>query len=579
VSAVVLYHAGLGGAGYVGVDVFFVISGYLITALLLREQAADGRIDLADFYARRVRRIFPACLVVVLAVLVAAALWLPKPAPVFQSAAASALFVSNVFFQVTTSGYFHDDAAQMPLLHLWSLSVEEQFYLLWPALLAVLLRLRVRLAPVLAVLAIASLLLSEWWLQSNPSAAFYQMPARFWELAVGGLVAVSAPRARGSAWMLVGLALVLAACVVPLARFPGVGALPAVVGSALVLAAVHGGAGNAWLGSRPMVGIGLVSYSLYLWHWPLLAFARALRIGETPAGLRLLLVACALLLAIATYFFVETPLRRRRWTSRRTVFVGAVSMLALGCGAWAAHPLDPPVAPAPAVLAAKCVRAPIGAMFGRDCLGARPRVVVWGDSFAHSWTPLVQVLSVARGVPATSLALDGCPPLPGARLSLRGPKEAADCAVWNREALAYLQAHPVDTLVLAARWHYFMQEGDGNGAAAALREAVATLAPHVGRIVVIGPSPEFVDTPEKCRALGQVCVTSRAAFEAQAATSWRALRALEAEPKVSVLAPADWLCQSGECPAFRDGDALYSDQAHPSNSAASGYGRFLYAVD
>jgi len=193
VASVVLYHAGLGpAAGFAGVDVFFVISGYLITWLLVMEWRNGGHIDLAGFYARRVRRILPAAGTVIVATVLLSRLLLPLAAQenVNRSAASSALFIANVFFMQNSGGYFDGPSAEMPLLHLWSLAVEEQFYLVWPLFLMLLLGLRARAARTIVALSIlASLVLAETLMRTYPDAAFYQMPARFWELAAGGFIA------------------------------------------------------------------------------------------------------------------------------------------------------------------------------------------------------------------------------------------------------------------------------------------------------------------------------------------------------------------------------------------------------
>lgn len=336
VLAVVLYHAGVGNAGFVGVDVFFVISGYLITFLLLREWRSMQVIDVLAFYARRVRRIFPAAAAVVVAVLAASTLLLSITPQVHTSLSAGAalVFGANVFFQFTSGGYFDGRAEEMPLLHLWSLSVEEQFYFLWPALLILVLRYKPRqLLPILVGLGLASFACAEVLMRVDPSAAFYQMPARFWELAAGGIIAVLPVRALPRYTIHAGILLTLAACVWPLGHFPGIGALPAVAGAATVIAAVHGGATNGFLRSRAMVGVGLISYSLYLWHWPLLAFYRATSIGEGNTQTRLMLCGAAVLLAIASYRYIEQPFRRLRTPKGRTIAAGAAVSLSLAMAA------------------------------------------------------------------------------------------------------------------------------------------------------------------------------------------------------------------------------------------------------
>ncbi len=323
VLSIVLYHAGIGpAAGFVGVDVFFVISGYLITALLHKEWTATGRIDMFAFYARRFRRLFAALVLVVTATVTISAFVLSpfgEINQVAQSASASLVFASNFFFEMTTGGYFDVSTDTLPLLHLWSLAVEEQFYLLWPFLLITLLRLWPNsLIPVLVVLSLSSLVLAEFLLANNPQAAFYQMPARFWELAIGGLIALrpSGQLQNGHTTASLGLVILLLAVVIPTAHFPGIGALPAVTGAALLLYAVHGtsrlGMAGIWLQSRPMVFFGLISYSLYLWHWPLLAIERATRAGPSPVEIRILLCSLAVRAGVAQLLFHRAPASSRR---------------------------------------------------------------------------------------------------------------------------------------------------------------------------------------------------------------------------------------------------------------------------
>jgi peptidoglycan/LPS O-acetylase OafA/YrhL len=576
VSAVVLFHAGLPvPAGFVGVDIFFVISGYLITALLLREQATTGRIDLADFYARRVRRIFPAAAVVILAVLATVPL-LPETArlAVVESAAAAALFVANVYFDVTTSGYFNGDSDQFPLLHLWSLSVEEQFYLVWPVLLIGLLWLRVRLLPALAGLALVSFVLAEWLMNGAPTSAFYQMPARFWELAAGGLIAAMPvrPMPRWMPWA--GLTVTIAACAFPTPMFPAHGALPAVAGAAMILAAIHGGGHNPILASRPMVGIGLISYSLYLWHWPLLAIERLLRVGVTPLDVRLILVGVSVLLAVGTYRYIETPLRRPwRLNSLRTVTVGFAAMAVLSCAAWGWRSAQEPrerLAAYPKhchpLKAGKTVQAEPS-----RCVTTEPKVVLWGDSFARAWTPLAAEVSTRLNMRLVTWARDGCPAIVG-DMTLRAKLEGVNCGKWNAEAIAYLKANSADTLIIAVRWQNFMPQHRDD-----LQRTVATVAPYVRRILIVGPTPHLQDVPAECAALGSDCSLDREVFEADARASREALATIT-DPKVTLIDPATWLCTETACPGIRGGKHLYSDRFHVSEFTAAQYGKRVAEV-
>ena len=550
VLSVVAYHAGLPvPAGFVGVDVFFVISGYLITRLLHDEVQATSRIDFMAFYARRARRILPALAVVVLLTLLVAD-WLGV-AGVAQSAAAAGAFVANVFFQTQTAGYWAGDAKSMPLLHLWSLSVEEQFYLVWPV---VLILARRKPVAALAVLAAVSLALAEWWLWRSPSAAFYQMPARAWELALGGLVAlrpVNVP--KGSAW--IGLAVVLLACFVPLGHFPGVGALPAVAGSALLIAAIQNGESPRLLTLRPVAFVGLVSYSLYLWHWPLLALDRAMHVGEAPLSVRLSLVAAAFVLAVVSYRYVETPFRRSRASHRRSVAAGVCCVLALSGCAWAMIPTPAPAPPLPPCDASKIQRP--------SCVAGGQKLVLWGDSFAHSWSPLALAIAKQQREPAVAFATDACPAFIGT-LRLDTDEGTQNCRRRNEALVAYLKANGADTVFIASRWQQYIEPN----AEAGFLATIPAIAPYVRRILIIGPTPVVLDDGPKCARLGVSCAVTRKAYLANSAKQWAMVRQMARNPKVTVIDAAQWLCDGDECPGVRDGLPLYRDNAHVTHETA-----------
>ena len=615
VAAVVIYHAvpGLLPGGFVGVDVFFVISGYLITGLLAAEWARSGRIDLVAFYARRARRLLPALLVLVLGVMGLLALLLGRHPSLLQdtgqSALASLLFLANFHFQDHLVGYFAPDAHAMPLLHLWSLAVEEQFYIVYPLLLMVLLRfVPGGVGRRIAVLALLSLLLAQFWLRYQPNLAFHQMPARFWELAAGALVALSvapaAPR-QWDRWLLpAGMLLVIAASVGTgwLGDFPGIAALPAVAGSALVLAGVHrgaaGGATAALLRSAPLVGLGWVSYSLYLWHWPLLVIDAQLRIDPPSAAWRLLLCLLALVLACLSWRFVEQPFRRgalrRPW---RVLAAGAgATALAMVLVAGLAR-VDRVPAPAreladaivrdvPAHLS-QCHHDPdvaVGELMPSACRSMpdrEPTLVIWGDSHAMAWQPFAWRLADATALPAGAITMNACPPAADA-----GDGAAdlpAHCADMNRRAMAWLSGHRVDTLVLAMRWPLAGAAGGPVPPAlgsriVGLESAVSGLG-HVRRILVIGPIPLLRRSAPDCVAMGweQACGALRSDFDASAALAWRELLALQRRhPNVELVDPADYLCGPVRCLAIRDGHGLYWDRNHVTASAARGFaGRYL----
>lgn len=594
VSSVVLYHAGVGGAGFVGVDVFFVISGYLITRILETEYRARGRIDLVEFYARRVRRILPALTLVIVATVLASALLLPpydELRGVTSSATASLLFVANLYFQMGTGGYFDTATERLPLLHLWSLGVEEQFYLIWPVLLIALLRLPGWWARLLmSLLLVASLAFAEYALYAlHANVAFYQMPARFWELGAGGAIALwRAPHwPRAALGATVGLLLVLLTLPFPLAHFPGLGALPPVLGTALVIAAVHSGVplgvAGRLLGSRPMVTLGLISYSLYLWHWPLLALARNLSASEPSAATRLALCTLAVVLAAATYRWVEQPLRRPDGRTGPGRLCAAALLVTVSL-AVAAHTAGGALAgrPPPMDFASRVSRDGPPNRFicnfrGEETLdqfpkegcivgGARPvRVAVWGDSHALAWQPFAWTLADSQAVGSISFVRDACPPA----LAFDNGKRRAErdlCMAFNARTVDALMGF--DTLVIASRW----PTGARHAAfQAAFASTLARLAPRVSRIILLGPTPELPGAVPQCLRLGAPgdCTLGRVAHETRIGPTREALSGYAARyPNVEFVEVTDFFCNASQCPPTKDGYGLFWDSNHVTTTAA-----------
>lgn len=567
VLAVVAYHAGLPvPAGFVGVDIFFVISGYLITRLLHDEALATGRIDFMHFYARRARRILPAAVLVVGITLALSFALLPSgQSEVAKSAAAAGAFVANLYFHAATGDYWADSAEMMPLLHLWSLSVEEQFYLLWPLLL---LTVRRRPVPMLAALAVGSFVLAEWLLQVDAKAAFYQMPARAWELAAGGLVAIGSLRVSRRA-AIAGLILTLAACFVPVPHFPGVGALPAVAGTTILIAAIHSGQPVRVLELRPVVYVGLISYSLYLWHWPLLAIDRAIRVGDAPLTVRLALCAAAFALASLSYRYVEMPFRRSRVSPRRAVAVGVTCVVALSCTAFTISGTAEPrkvVLPAPEAMKCHAWGSSVKAQFQPGhCVQNAPKVVLWGDSYTGVWETTALRLAEQQGIAAVRLLETGCPAVVGVALPRETPRASEFCVKRSAESLAYLREHGADTLIVASHWTRMLRERPDAGTGVF---AWAKALPNVRRIVVIGPTPEVRDAVERCQAIGESCDIPRAEFDKASAEADQIMRDLAVLSNVEVLPLGDWLCDATTCPGVRDGMPLYQHDNHHVSQAA-----------
>lgn len=596
VLSVVLYHAGAGpAAGFVGVDVFFVISGYLITALIYKEWMVTGGIDLFAFYARRFRRLFPALAVVVLSTVLVSALVLSpfgEIKQVMQSAAASFLFISNFFFEMTTGDYFDSSTDTLPLLHLWSLAVEEQFYLVWPILLILMLHMRAGLlVPALVVLALASLAFAEFLVINNQNAAFYQMPARFWELAIGGLIALrpSGQLHDGRAVAYLGICVLAVAVFLPSTSFPGSGALPAVMGAALLLYAVHGtrqlGMVGMCLRSRPMVFFGLISYSLYLWHWPLLAIDRATRIAPAPAEIRLLLCVIAVVLAWASYHFVERPFRRGNTCTPepRIVATGLTACLALALSmvTLGTHlDREPPPTDLASQTGGDMPKNRLNCHYGgneavddfpREGCNSVPdapvRVAIWGDSMALAWQPFAWAIGNRSGVAATSYSRDACPPV----LDYSNGKRSVDdrlCQQFN--SLVAENIAGIDTLILSSTW---TRAADVQFQARLL-DTIETISPYVNEIILLGPTPRLRDTAPRCIRIDNLdsCAISRSEFDSATRESRRLLASIaESDNRVSYIEPADFFCNGETCPVLKDGYGLYWDSHHVSSTAARKY--------
>ncbi len=355
VIAVVLYHSKLGfPGGYVGVDAFFVISGYLITALILRDLRA-GNFSLAEFWERRARRILPALTACVAATLAAGFfIMLPSDLEMLgRSALAQCLFAANIFFWRTTN-YFGGENLEKPLLHTWSLAVEEQFYLLFPLLLLLLFRSQIVrrqsiLISVLLTCFAGSLFLSIWGVGNQPFATFFLLPTRAWELLCGALVAAlpvksSNPRTvihEVISWLGLGGIILPIFCYLENTPFPGLAALPVCLGTAAViwanLSEHRGGQVCRLLSLAPVRFLGLISYSLYLWHWPVLAFANYWRTHEFSLEIKWLLVAVSFGIAILSWKWIELPFRNRQVFGSRVQifgFAASSSLILFGISTW-----------------------------------------------------------------------------------------------------------------------------------------------------------------------------------------------------------------------------------------------------
>ncbi len=616
VLPVIFFHAGveLFSGGFVGVDVFFVISGYLITSIILDELDA-GKFSYLGFYERRIRRIFPALFLTIAVSLPLGLLVLvPEHLEDFgQSVIAAALFVSNFFFYLE-DGYFEGPADLHPLLHTWSLAVEEQFYLLVPLLLAWLVRRRLSIPIVLLALAVLSFAFSLWQVERNPSAAFYLLPARFWELMLGALLAAAAlPVIRSTVWAGVLALAGLAAIALAVLRFdeatpfPGAAALLPCLGTALL---IHAGRTanplSRLLGSEPLRRVGLLSYSLYLWHFPLMVFARHLLVRPFTALEIAGLVLLTFILAGLSWRYVEQPFRARSATgdkriSRRSVagFAGTAMLLAVAFGLFTDLSDGAPARfneQSRAYLAAdedrdrSCVRE------RRNCeLGdpeAAPRFIVWGDSHAGALLPPFRVLADQLGVAGLARIRGGCLPSVGFRTTSEVIAES--CAAANRAALAAGLEKDVEAVFIAGRWTMMVEQsmfgyesgrphgmldesGELEGAHSrlvlekVLGETIGQLRAAGKSVFILGPVPEAgFHVPhtlaQRVRFAGLLPEAAigppRAAFEARNRRTLELLRALAAEHGAGLLLPHETLCDEDRCAVLRNDKPLYYDTDH-----------------
>lgn len=609
VLAVVLHHlsAPLLPGGYVGVDVFFVISGYLITRIICREMD-EGTFTFARFYERRARRIFPALFAVLGASLLAGyALLLPSDmGATLRGALGALLFTSNVvFWRDLAAGYFAAaDAALNPLLHTWSLAVEEQFYVFFPVLLLACFRWARRyFVLALIVCALVSLAGAALLVQSKSVAVFFLSPFRAWELLMGALLAVDSlpplrSRVQREAVAGAGLLAIAVTCFVydDKTIFPGLAALAPVLGAA---ALIHTGASGPTIAGRllqlpPMVWLGLVSYSLYLWHWPLIVFTRY-AIGFEPINSYIPLLLCLSLgLAALSYRFIEQPFRRSANISGRVVFassagfavlLSAIAVVGLLRGGFESRfghdvvKLDQ--ARTPQIPFRDCDGRPLN----EACiLGASAGVVttlIWGDSHALAWAPALDEVFKDKSRRALFANLSACPPLFG----ISNPIKPV-CASQNRAVRDHLLANPaVETIILSAYWSTYFKEGgpltsEAGGAKesgskvaqAALVSTIQWLLDSGRKVVLIGPVPVYDKSVPLALALeaatGEKLLHSSMQDQRDRHTAFfAAVDRLDQRERLHFLDPISWLCLK-DCKVKADGASLYRDSHHLSVSGA-----------
>ena len=492
VTAVILYHAHVSAlkGGFVGVDVFFVISGFLITSVIL-DQQAKGRFTIRGFYERRARRILPALLVVLMAT--TAAVWFILPPWSMRDFAESVLsvlgFSSNFYFW-KASGYFAPSADAMPLIHTWSLGVEEQFYLLFPLLIATGLRLgRQATFTVVSVAAVLSFGFAVWLVAESPDAAFYISPARFWESLIGALLAFSdfrtvVPRrwrsVANNTASLLGLCLIAVACFVYDTKtpFPSLYALVPTLGAALVI----GFASPKTLVARllslsPLVGLGLISYSAYLWHQPLFALARTTQSLDGLSGLNYAaLCAATVFLSYVSWRYVEQPFRRKVTIAKRIAdevpskkaLVAAMAAIAVLIAAACMPLIDGEFQGRSKYLErtirslqyeTRCAQRTATCLVNRSSTAA-PSFLVWGDSHAHMMLPAFESVAQRLGLQGVFYTQPACVPLLGIATNMFDLRNnIASCPANNRMIIGIVKSLGIHDVFLVGNWSVYTDYG------------------------------------------------------------------------------------------------------------------------
>ena len=639
VVPVVLYHAGVPGfsGGFVGVDIFFVISGYLITQLLVADFEAD-RFSIATFYERRVRRIFPA-LTVVLGFCLAVGYVIFDPANfarLGKSAGFVALFLSNFFFWKEVD-YFTPAAHGDPLIHTWSLAVEEQFYIFYPLFLLFLLRRNWPLRRTLLVVAAGSLAAAVLLLPYKPSATFYLLPTRAWELLAGGWLAVGPARA---AWTLtvqrIGSLAGICLLALPImlyddnTPFPGLAAMVPVAGAMVLigLPADERDPVKRLLAWEPMVLVGQASYSFYLWHVPLLSFARYLRGGSLSLPAALAICAVSLIVALVSLRWIERPFRRPRRDRRyRALAVGvpvaamvacAGAALAIVQGGGLPARLDPA---AQRLVAAQADRqrhhfecmsngdriVPPGRACRLGTADAVPRLLLWGDSHAAVTASAIELAAKRKGGSFLFAASADCPPGLGFSISettepvLTTTPSYRYCDDYNRAMFDLATRDPqIATVVISSRWTNWrigepanpaesdvdlrLRDDTGVAASVAGNRAIfergfirlLTGLTRAGKqVVLVGPIPEpTVSVPEAlfverfgfAPRLAPIPVSAFTMRHARIADIFA--RVAAAVPGIRIVHPEVRLCDKVSCPVIVAGRPVYFDHNHLSVDAA-----------
>ena len=581
---VTIFHARLMPGGFIGVDIFYVISGYLITGLIIREIDKSGRLDLNLFYQRRIKRLLPTSVFVLFATAIVGMFVLP---PIARDALgrdlfAAAAYISNYLFAWWQNDYQNLNATPSPFIHYWSLAVEEQFYVVWPIFILFLSRYgKKAILNGVAVVTALSLLLSIYQTQTSPIWAFYSLPTRAWELGVGALllfIPETYLRNRYFPWLgVIGIALASFKFDETTA-FPGINALLPVVATAILIGTIPIWPRffNDLSNNRLAQWLGAISYPLYLWHWPALvlpssALGRPLRIRE-----RIFCILLTVVLAHLTSKFVEQPLRHKNWSGKKVygffAATTAISLLAAILISSTASSIISVKGTNYRFDLNKVIERPVvyddgchvnyGETKSTACLygeiGSKSKIVLYGDSHAAQWFPALEELAREKGFELISLTKSACPSVDVPRND-QGAFKNSDCQKWRENSIKRIQEIKPDAVIVSSFQYFTTPSGYPSRSTwwnEGQRRLLGDLQGSSQNLIYIS------DTPHPLRDIPN-CLASRDSHTCDST---------EKTPNVIIngfkkIDPTPWLCSSF-CPAIQDGYVVYRDGSHISVEAA-----------
>ena len=581
---VTIFHARLVPGGFIGVDIFYVISGYLITGLILREIEQTGSLDLNAFYQRRIKRLLPTSVFVLFITAIVGMFVLPAITrdALGRDLFAAAAYISNYLFAWWQNDYQNLNATPSPFIHYWSLAVEEQFYVVWPILLLLLARYgRRAIFWGISITTVLSLLLSVYQTQTSPIWAFYSLPTRAWELGVGALllfVPNKVWRNRFIPWLgVIGIAIATFNFDENTA-FPGVNAVLPVFATALLIGSISiwPRAFNDLSNNRISQWLGSISYPLYLWHWPALvlpssALGRPLRIRE-----RLFCILLTVVLAHLTSKFIEQPIRHKKIAGKKVyLFFVATTITSLVAGLIIS-------ATSSSMISVKGTNYKFNlidvmekpAVYGDDChvnygetksgyctygdKKSNRTLVLYGDSHAAQWFPALEQIALERGYKLISLTKSACPAVDAPRED-QGAFKNVHCEKWRQNSIARIKSIRPDAVITSSFQYFTPPSGfpsksrwwdDGQ------RRLLSELRGSSNHLIYIS------DTPRPLRDIPN-CLASRDSHSCDSTEKTRNVIINGFEE----IDPTPWLCTS-YCPAIKDGYVVYRDASHISVAAS-----------